>query len=91
MAARLLDDSEYLCSISARMAQVGSPDRSNDCHIDLLGDHYSRLRQRCLRWLELLAFRSNRATLPSGPDVPFPDVLCGSLGLDPAPKAGEAG
>lgn len=32
----------------------------DDSHIDLLGDHYSRLRQCVPRWLELLAFRSNR-------------------------------
>jgi hypothetical protein len=33
---------------------------ADDSHVDLLGDHYSRLRQSVPRWLEVLRFCSHR-------------------------------
>jgi len=49
---------DRLAAALADCERIARP--ADDSHIDLLGDHYSRLRQCVPRWLEVLSFCANR-------------------------------
>ncbi len=56
-----LDDDARVAAVFAALAdceRIARP--ADDSHIDLLGDHYSRLRQCVTRLVDLLTFRSER-------------------------------
>jgi hypothetical protein len=50
---------DRLAHALAECERIARP--ADDSHVDLLGDHYSHLRQCVPRWLELLRFRSLRS------------------------------
>src|SRR6266849_5700680 len=49
---------DRLAHALAECERIARP--ADDSHVDLLGDHYSKLRQCLPRWLEVLRFRSLR-------------------------------